>query len=379
MKTVEGPLVSVIVPNYNHADYLEERLRSIQSQTYKNLEIILLDDASNDNSIEILNKFAHSESRVKKCIFNTVNSGQVNSQWLTGINSANGDFIWIAESDDSSSSDFLGTLLSELQQSAECGLIYCDSNVINERGTILRRYDFSSPKYKSIWNNDFSMNGREFISNFLIHRNVIPNVSGVLFRADLLRDKINQNKLRYCADWFLYINILLSSNVKYLNKPLNYFRKHDFTTRNHNISTYRRELKEKIYILRYLLNIFDDTETGNIKRSLSFFFSNRHKYRRISRAISSIRQHKQIACRIILYGVNDISECLTKDLVNLASRIFIVDTYKCDGELSGVSVRNIQHFDFKSDDYVVLCTLSHHAEMRNTLDSIGFNGTIINV
>ena len=53
----DKPLVSIIIPNYNHADYLEERITSILNQTYTNYEIIILDDKSTDNSIEIINKF----------------------------------------------------------------------------------------------------------------------------------------------------------------------------------------------------------------------------------------------------------------------------------------------------------------------------------
>jgi hypothetical protein len=68
------PLVSVIVPNYNHEKYLPERLRSITEQAYQNTEIILLDDASNDSSPAILQKFSSEESRAR-FLPNSQNSG----------------------------------------------------------------------------------------------------------------------------------------------------------------------------------------------------------------------------------------------------------------------------------------------------------------
>ena len=67
------PLVSIIVPNYNHAKFLQKRLDSIFNQTYKNFEAILLDDCSEDNSQEILKKFK-DHPKVSNIIFNESNS-----------------------------------------------------------------------------------------------------------------------------------------------------------------------------------------------------------------------------------------------------------------------------------------------------------------
>src|SRR5262249_38084246 len=77
-------LVSVILPNYNHKEYLPERLHSIATQTYRNMEIILLDDASNDNSQAILRKFSTDDSRAR-FIPNTQNSGSTFKQWRKGL------------------------------------------------------------------------------------------------------------------------------------------------------------------------------------------------------------------------------------------------------------------------------------------------------
>jgi glycosyltransferase involved in cell wall biosynthesis len=54
---MNNPLVSVIIPNYNHARFLDERIQSILNQTYQNFEVIILDDKSSDNSVEVINKY----------------------------------------------------------------------------------------------------------------------------------------------------------------------------------------------------------------------------------------------------------------------------------------------------------------------------------
>jgi glycosyltransferase involved in cell wall biosynthesis len=98
--------VSVIVPNYNHAEYLKQRIDSILNQTYRDFELIILDDGSTDNSREIIDDYV---SRFPFIIsrFNEVNSGSPFIQWDSGVNKAEGELIWIAESDDFAETTFL--------------------------------------------------------------------------------------------------------------------------------------------------------------------------------------------------------------------------------------------------------------------------------
>lgn len=91
------PLVSVIVPIYNARDYLVECITSIQNQTYDNLEIILVNDGSTDDSLEICTRFAISDSRI--CVINQNNMG-VSSARNRGIEVARGTYIGFVDSDD---------------------------------------------------------------------------------------------------------------------------------------------------------------------------------------------------------------------------------------------------------------------------------------
>ena len=92
------PLVSVIVPNYNHAQYLEKRIDTVLNQTYQNIEVIILDDKSKDNSIEVIEQY-RNHPKVAQIILNEQNTGSPFKQWDKGISAANGELIWIAESD----------------------------------------------------------------------------------------------------------------------------------------------------------------------------------------------------------------------------------------------------------------------------------------
>ena len=101
---MKHPLVSVIVPNYNHAPFLDERINSILNQSYDNYELIIMDDMSTDNSVDVINKYKDHE-HVSQIIINEKNSGSPFKQWNKGFAKAKGELIWIAESDDACEHD----------------------------------------------------------------------------------------------------------------------------------------------------------------------------------------------------------------------------------------------------------------------------------
>jgi len=82
------PKVSILVPNYNYARFLDQRLGSIERQTYRDFEVILLDDASTDDSVQILKRFAREHHCQLVC--NEHNSGNAFKQWNKGLNLATG-------------------------------------------------------------------------------------------------------------------------------------------------------------------------------------------------------------------------------------------------------------------------------------------------
>lgn len=108
------PLVSVVVPNYNYARYLDARLTSILNQTFQDFELILLDDASTDDSLEILDKYKNNP-HVSHIVVNERNTGSPFKQWMKGILLAKGEWIWIAEADDLCESTFLETCLEQVK------------------------------------------------------------------------------------------------------------------------------------------------------------------------------------------------------------------------------------------------------------------------
>lgn len=223
------PLVSIIVPNYNHYNYLVERLDCVFNQTYPNFEVILLDDCSTDQSQEILLEYAKNP-KVSHCVFNATNSGNTFTQWNKGIELAKGDYIWIAESDDFCDLHFLEELIQPFLQDSEISLVYCQSNSVDETGKITGNWLHHTDNLdNSLFLSNFVMDGNEFIERFLIHKNVIPNASGVLFSKEyaVLLGKLDIDPvLKTCGDWLFYLKLSVNNKVAYVCKSLNNFRYH---------------------------------------------------------------------------------------------------------------------------------------------------------
>ena len=129
------PLVSVVVPNYNHARYLRRRVDSVLAQSFGDFELLLLDDASTDESRAVLASY-RGDPRVRT-LFNDRNSGGPFPQWNRGVRAARGRYVWIAESDDEAETGLLEALLGPLEADDRVVLSCCESRLIDERGAPL--------------------------------------------------------------------------------------------------------------------------------------------------------------------------------------------------------------------------------------------------
>lgn len=208
------PLVSIIVPNYNHSSYLNERLESVFNQSYQNFEVIILDDASTDESVSILNAY-RNHPKVSHFIINKENSGSPFKQWKKGLSLAQGDYIWIAESDDFCDLNFLETQLQCLRESA-----------MSVARTIVFGKDTSG---KEIAHPAFRNNETVILDNEQILYCPVLNVSATLFH------KIDKQKLlkssfadfRIIGDRVFYYEFFHKKRLTYNAETHSYFRQED--------------------------------------------------------------------------------------------------------------------------------------------------------
>ena len=234
MTNSQNRKVSVVVPNYNYARYLRRRLASIAAQTYPIYEIIILDDASTDKSVSVIERTMAEIDRkhngIKwKLIRNEHNSGNVIKQWIKGVNAATGDFVWIAEADDSCSRKFLEGLIQGFNNS-EVVLSYSESRIINGLGVMIApNFRWSRDKEKTgHFAKSYVKGGKDEICEIMAVRCTIPNVSAVVFKKTpkLIQFLKEAERYKQVGDWYLYLRLLEHGKIAYEHGALNYFRIH---------------------------------------------------------------------------------------------------------------------------------------------------------
>ena len=279
------PVVSVIVPNYNHAEYLPQRLESIFHQVFQDFEVILLDDASSDNSLDVLKKYKnHGDVRILQ---NHQNSGSPFKQWIKGIDLARADIIWIAESDDSCEPDFLTTLLPAFKD-PEVKLAYANSHIMNENSEILGDYlnsEYLSSLSSIKWKTNYKVSAKQEINDGLGVKNTILNISAVLFRRFEFEEELRRTLegMHIAGDWYFIAHALKNGHISYNAKKLNYHRRHSKSVIGKTIQDKKIQdfFKEFYMVQKYIFSNYDlDSEfqkkwQGYLRQQWNDFYPNR--------------------------------------------------------------------------------------------------------
>lgn len=257
-------MLSIIIPNYNHSRYLDERIESILNQTYTDWELIILDDCSNDNSKEIIRKY-ESNPKIAHVVFNVINSGSTFKQWAKGISLAKGNYIWIAESDDVAHPEFVMTLMNRLIENDDTSIAFADSFLINQESEILdldldKLYDYNQK------NQEFSKyDTNQFVQDKMILQNRMYNASSIIFKKTLW-DGIDKSfiSLKLCGDWICWLSMLKQSRyIIQINKKLNYFRQHSNKVTPKNVSD-GNAFKERKNVIDFLINNYQNISSLRI-------------------------------------------------------------------------------------------------------------------
>jgi glycosyltransferase involved in cell wall biosynthesis len=230
------PKVSVVVPNYNHAGYLRQRLQSVLDQTFQDFDLTYLDDASSDDSNAVFAEFEH-QPRIK-AIYNDCNSGSPFKQWNKGFRATEGEYVWIAESDDVADPHFLATMVPLLDNHPHVGIAYCQSRQIDSNnvtiGSSLSSWveDLSPDR----WHHNFVADGKIECQKYLVIKNTIPNASAVLIRRSVYEEIGGaEESLFLTGDWMTWIQILLRSDLAFCSQTLNSFRTHRTSVRSRTV------------------------------------------------------------------------------------------------------------------------------------------------
>lgn len=248
-----NPFVSIIVPNYNHEKFLGTRLDTIYYQTYKNYEVLLLDDCSTDNSREVLKRYAAAHKENTRMLFNKKRAGKAFLQWEKGIKNAKGELIWIAESDDYSSPFFLEKMVEEFRKQSV--MLAFSHNVFVKNGAKVWSQEEYLCNTPINWLESFSMPTAHLVKLGFSRFNIIPNVSSCMFRNVGISSLVHKawKELDLCGDWLFYLDIARGGSVTYRSDVDNYYRIHDAST-SLNVQKQAKYYEEQAFISKYLLS-----------------------------------------------------------------------------------------------------------------------------
>lgn len=233
--------VSIILPSYNHAPFLEKRLDSIISQTYQDFQFIIIDDCSTDSSVSILEKFRNTYPHlIKHFIINPQNSGSGYKSWKKGIELADTPYIWVAETDDYSEPQFLERTVASLDANPHMALVFCGNNVVDENDFIFSNSDRRTVRL-NVPAGELGIFPKETFLENMPFKTFITNGSSVVFRKPQIPLPEEFFNYRQMTDGFIWTYLLENQSFGFINEKLNSFRKHQGAT---TIRMYHRHLKE---------------------------------------------------------------------------------------------------------------------------------------
>lgn len=223
--------ISVVIPNYNYARFLYQRIYSILYQSIKINEIIILDDCSKDESTKVIDHIVDVISPYMQVStkYNTKNSGSPFKQWEKGFNMAKADYVWIAEADDYSHEDFLKELVKPIMMDEKIVISYCDTSYIYVNGIKLSNTvtDLIDIMKTGHWDNSYINDGEDEIKNYEFLNCTIANVSSVLFKKDNYAKELKEaGTYQQCGDWYFYYSVMKKGEVAYSTSVYNYCRLH---------------------------------------------------------------------------------------------------------------------------------------------------------
>ena len=224
----EHPCVSVIIPCYNYARYLEKCIASITEQTFKNYEIIIVNDGSTDNSLEVADKIKINNKSIKITIINQTNSGQPAISRNNGIKKAKGKYILCLDADDKIKSNFLEECVNMLNRHTEYSIAYPNIQHF-EKNTSLLKFD-------------------DYDESLLKHYNHIPTASLFRRKAWVESGGYKTNVKGY-EDWDFWIGCYEAGHIgKHVDTAIFYYRVHGGGNLLKDANNRDRKLKSQIIL-----------------------------------------------------------------------------------------------------------------------------------
>lgn len=264
------PEVTVIIPSFNYRDYIEQALESVFNQTFKNYEVIVVDDGSEDGSYEFLKTQYAAQGRIKLiCHENHRNLGLGKSLEL-GLSEATGNWVAILECDDIWEPNCLERRVAAVQKSAS--ILFCSNKIrilrMDEASGWLDDYVYRVQSKLSLRQKGKTTRGFK-VGNEIYYENLFPTFSCMFFKKDALK-KLNFNSpVISWLDWYLYIQLAKAGDCCFLDEPLTLWRIHKGSQNSKN--GVRRYLSDFYKFRKAIFKQITEDRESEVNLSSRFF------------------------------------------------------------------------------------------------------------
>lgn len=280
---MKDELITVIVPCYNVEKYISKCLDSIINQTYKNLEIILVDDSSTDNTLNIIKEYASKDERIK-VIENDTNKGAAYSRNIA-LNQALGKYIGFIDSDDYIDLNFYELLLNNIKDN-NSDIALCDIKIIYEK-------DNSIKLSKCYIDNEFNLIN-------VINSGLVASSCNKLFKKEIFKYKYEEGKIN--EDIAVVIPMLVSNKISYVDNVYYYYIQRKKSVQNSELSDRKFDVFDEVKLtLNRISNIdnYNDIKDALIFNQLITLFmyniinekKRRKRYRYIKKYYDLIKEY----------------------------------------------------------------------------------------
>ena len=215
--------ISIITASYNYEQYIKETIESVLAQTYQDWEMIIIDDGSSDNSVDVIKSYCSKDSRIKLFTHENNINKDLKETILLGLEKAEGDWIVFLESDDSITPDYLEKKCEVIKKHPDVKFIINDVNLTGEHTDKQRL-----TKHLKLINNAFKHKKQPVtLSNYLMERNYIVTFSIVMIHRDVLLGIDFDCPVPPLLDYYLWAQVVRSFKVYYLDEKLTNWRIHN--------------------------------------------------------------------------------------------------------------------------------------------------------
>ncbi len=258
--------ISIITASYNYEEYIKETIESVIAQTYTNWEMVIVDDGSRDNSVEVIKSYCAKDSRIKLYQHeNGENKGLIETVKL-GIEKAQNEWIVFLESDDTITPDYLETKLGIIKQYPDVKFIFNDVNLFGDAEHIKAHRNHCMVSETILKDKSYPIN----LLSYMEEQNVISTFSVVMLNKNILK-KVKFNVASpSLLDWYLWTQLAVDNDFYYIDKKLTNWRVHS----NSYISVKRSPL-EMCLINIQLRNIIHQNKSIFVR-----FFNNFNSLRK---------------------------------------------------------------------------------------------------